>query len=116
MKKNINHLISYNVFCMSKNFSLYRVLKNDKQFSYEQLKSFLISRNVTPPTRDYFETVLKRVVSEEFSEKHQEQEHVTEEITQEVEVVLEEEPKEETKPKRKRRSRKKKTEDASKEV
>lgn len=86
-----NHLISFEIFCQRRKFSLYAFLLKNK-VSYQELQDIFRNKSVSPPTADLYNLTLKKI---------KEKEKVTA-----VAKPVESKPVKVNKPKRRRRSKK----------
>jgi len=61
-----NYLISYELFCLKKKFSLEKFLKSNKDISYNDLQNFFRLKSVTPPEEEIFLKIKKVLMSKEL--------------------------------------------------
>jgi hypothetical protein len=96
---NEKNLISYNIFCRRKKFSLESYIKINPNIEYHQIRSFFIEKKVIPPTEELFLEVKKNIVSKESL--------VTETLVKkETKKTITDLPKKTRKPTRKRKKEK----------
>lgn len=96
-----SYLISYNLFCSRKKFSLESFLKQEllksKEYSYAEIQKYLNVRKVQSPPEELFNSTKKSIIDSFEKEK------------EEKRVKLEEKKVEVTKQKTKARSRRRKS-------